>query len=433
MKRDLFVEFRKWRTSESRKPLILRGARQVGKSWLVRAFGQEFDHFIEINFDGEKKAKEWFSQDLDVSRILQTISLNRNKKIIPGKTLLFFDEIQECEDAIRSLRYFKEVMPELHVIAAGSLLGFAIEHIGIPVGRVQFLYLYPLSFMEFLSALGREDLREFIKSQKNELSIHQLLLDYLKTYMFLGGMPAVVHEWLKNQDVRECQKIQDELLEAFRQDFHKYAKDRQIPHVTRVFENIPKQLGKRFMYSNIDTDVRSMYYREALSLLQKAGVVHLCYHTSALSQPLGSESNEKKFKAFFFDIGLAQRLLGFDAADWFSNPVKWSNAGHIAEQLVAEELIAYAEAHKKAELFYWHREEKNSNAEVDFVTLKNGFIIPIEVKSSVKGRLRSLNLFLERSTNSPYGLKISEGPFSKHQNLIEIPFYAIQSWMANPS
>jgi predicted AAA+ superfamily ATPase len=288
-----------------------------------------------------------------------------------------------------------------------------------------------MSFFEFLSALGREDLMEYIQQEKIDQSIHQLLLDQMKTYMFLGGMPAVIQQWLVNQEVHDCQRIQDELIESYRQDFHKYAKDRQIPHVTKVFENIPTQFGGKFMYSQIDSEVRSLYYKEALFLLSQAGIAHLCHHTSAQHQPLGAMTDERKFKVFFLDIGLAQRLLGLDVAQWLLNPVQWSNAGRIAEQLVAQELVAYSPPYKRAQLFYWHREAKSSNAEVDFVVVKEGNIIPVEVKSSVKGRLRSLYLFLEKYQNSPYGLKISEGLFNTREKLVEIPFYGIKTWMSD--
>ena len=243
-------------------------------------------------------------------------------------------------------------------------------------------------------------------------------------------MPAVIQQWLLSEDVRDCQRIQDELIESYRQDFHKYAKDRQIYHVTKVFENIPNQFGGKFMYSQIDSEVRSLYYKEALSLLNHAGIAYYCHHTSAQHQPLGAMTDEKKFKVFFLDIGLAQRLLGLDVAQWLLNPVHWSNAGRVAEQLVAQELIAYSPHHKKAQLFYWHREAKSSNAEVDFVVVKGGHVIPVEVKSSVKGRLKSLRLFLEKYQDSPYGLKISEGVFNTQEKLVEIPFYAIRSWMS---
>ncbi len=425
MKRDLLNKLVEWGKNPARKPLILRGARQVGKSWLVREYAKQFDSFVEINFEKEKKAKMWFEGDLDVASLINTISLHKDKKITMGTTLLFFDEAQECENVLRVLRYFKEELPQLHVIAAGSLLDFAIDKIGLPVGRIQFLHLYPLSFNEFLTALGRDDLRRYIAEKQNEMTLHEKLLDLLKTYMWLGGLPEVVNQWLNTGDPRICQSIQDDIIETYMQDFHKYAKDRQIPYVSMLFERIPLLVGKKFKFSNIDPDIKSGVLKESLSLLQKAGIVYYCYHSAAQGQPLGSMIDIKKFKVFLFDIGITQRLMGLDIKEWLLKPVKLNNIGAIAEQLVAQELMAYSSAHKHAQLYYWHRESKNSNAEVDFVIIKNGEIISIEVKSASQGALRSMHLFLENHKDSPYGLKISENLFSVHDNIYEIPLYAI--------
>ncbi len=428
MRRDLLEQLTSWRDSPIRVPLILRGARQVGKSWLVDEFGKQFDNYIKINFEKHRAAKTWFEDEIDIESLLRTISLYKGQGIIPGKTLLFFDEIQDCKRALQSLRYFKEEMPDLHVIAAGSLIDFAIEEIGIPVGRVQFLYLYPISFAEYLTIIGRDDLRHYISNFNIEKPIHDLLLELLRNYMWLGGMPAVLKQWLESKDYYLCQAIQDQIIAGYQQDFHKYAKERQIPYVTQTFDTIPKQFGNKFKYSNIDQATRSIYFKEALSLLSKAGIVHICYHTNADRQPLGAEMNLKKFKVFFFDIGIAQRLLGFDIRQWLLNPLQLNNSGAIAEQLVAQELISYMPAHKKAQLYYWHREAKSSNAEIDFIILKDGHVIPIEVKSATSGRLRSLHGYLDNRLSVPYGVKISEQIYSKNKRLIEVPLYAIGSW-----
>lgn len=428
MKRDILQHLKAWSDHPYRKPLILRGARQVGKSWVISEFGKQFTKFVTINFEQERQVHDIFAGNLDAASLLEKLSLYSHQKIIPGETLLFFDEIQECPDALRALRYFKEQAPALHVITAGSLIDFVLEKIGVPVGRVQFMYLFPLSFSEFLSVNDRNDLRDYIKTGKIDPVIHQTILDYLKNYFWLGGMPAVVNAWLEHRDPQLCHEIQDEILQAYQQDFQKYASERQIIYLNKMFSAIPQQLGNKFKFSQVETDIHSLPLKEALFLLGKAGIAYSCFHTSAHKQPLGAEINEKKFKVFFFDIGLAQRLLGLDTREWLTTPIKVENIGAITEQFVAQEFLAYHDVKNKLQLYYWHREKHGSNAEVDFIVQKKNKIIPVEVKSAKDGRMRSLHLYLETHLESPYGLKIAEHLFSQHQRIREIPLYAIESW-----
>lgn len=429
MKRNLQKSLQIWREHPLRKPLILRGARQVGKSWLIQMFGKEFEHYVEINFEKDKKVHQLFDAHIDIPMLLNKLSLYTNKKIVAGKTLLFLDEIQECENALKTLRYFKEDFPELHVIAAGSLIDFALEKLGMPVGRVQFLYVYPLSFGEFLTAQDRDDLRAYILTQQVDPVIHQQLLELLKNYLWLGGMPAVVSAWLMYRDPQLCQQLQSEILTAYSQDFYKYARTKQIDFVTKIFETTPTLLGKKFKYNQVDEGIRAYQLKEALLLLEKAGVVHRCFHASGQTIPLGAEKNEKHFKVFFFDVGLAQRMLGLDLSQWVTQPIQVQHLGGIAEQLVAQELIACSDPSVDAQLYYWHREAKSSNAEVDFLMVKNNEIIPVEVKSGTKGRMKSLKLFLEMHPKSTYGLKVSEGLFSQQHEIKEIPLYALEAWL----
>jgi predicted AAA+ superfamily ATPase len=431
MKRDLSNDLIAWKTSPLRKPILLRGARQVGKSWLVRELGKSFDFFVEINFERDQKTSRLFDADLHVTAILEKLSLYCGQKIVTGKTLLFLDEIQECENALRALRYFKEDCPELHVIAAGSLIDFALEKLGIPVGRVQFFYLHPLSFGEFLTNSNREDLRQHIHAKKADPIFHETLLELLKTYMLLGGMPAVVDSWLNHKDISLCQMLQDEIITSYKQDFNKYARRHQLEHVTKIFESIPQHLGNKFKFSNIDEDIRAYPLKQAMLLLEKAGIALLCFHTSGQAQPLGAGKDEKKFKVFFFDIGLAQKLLGLNLSEWAVTPIKVSNVGALAEQLVAQEFVAYTSHHSPPELFYWHRENRGSNAEVDFLFLKNNMIIPVEVKSGIKGGLKSMKVFLAAHKNSKFGLKISEGNFNMTPEMEEIPLYGVEAWISD--
>jgi uncharacterized protein len=432
MKRDLLKTLvDEWKNHPLRKPLILRGARQVGKSWLVSEFGKTaFDSLVKIDFDADKKAKALFDNPGQLSDLIIALELHTGKKITPGITLLFLDEIQECPQAINTLRLFKEQLPELHVIAAGSLLDFILEQIGIPVGRVQFMYLHPLSFGEFLTALERDDLRRHTLGGNVTPTTHEHVLSLLQTYMWLGGMPATVDAWLKYRNPTMCQELQDEIITAYTQDFYKYATRKNIGYITKVFSAIPAQLGRKFKFVNVDNEVRSFYLKEALHLLAQAGIANICYHTAAHEQPLGASKDEKKFKVYLFDIGLAQRMLGLRLDGWQLNKIQVKTLGGIAEQFVAQELIAYTSIKTKTDLYYWHRESKSSNAEIDFVAIKNQEIIPIEVKAGATGHLRSMHEFLKSHPASPYGLKVAENLFGKHERLLEIPLYGIEAWCA---
>lgn len=429
--RDMMAELVKWRNSDPHKPILLRGARQVGKSHLVREFGRSFEHFVEINFEKQTEPKEFFNGDLDVKKIIKKIELYTQKKIEPGKTLLFLDEIQECERAITALRYFKEEMQELHVIAAGSLVDFAFENISMPVGRITFLYLHPLSFAEYLAAIGREDLRTFILKNDVQSPFHEILIEHLRDYFWLGGMPEVIASWINEHSAERCQTIQDDLLQSYRQDFSKYAKRFKIQKLDQIFTGTPKQLGQKFTYKQLDDQMRSNVIKEGLNLLQKAGVIHLVYHSAGQGLPLMAGINEKRFKVYFLDIGLAQRLLGSTTHDLLTTKINIQHLGGLAEQFVAQDYIAHSDIHQAHKLFYWHREDRNSNAEVDFLFVKNSEIIPAEVKASAKGRLRSLLLFLETHPHSSYGIRVSELPASKEDNLETIPFYGIERWIEN--
>jgi predicted AAA+ superfamily ATPase len=429
MKRDLLSMLLQWKEDPLRMPLILRGARQVGKSWLVRELGKEFENFIELNFDEDENICSFFNNHLSLQDILERIQFYTGKKIKNGQTLLFFDEIQECPRAIKMLRYFKEKIPELHVIVAGSLLDFELDKSGLPVGRVQFLFLYPLSFGEFLNAMGRSDLREYIHSSIKDQSIHAILLELLKVYMWLGGLPAIVSAWIKYRDAEKCQSLQDSHLIAYQQDFHKYARKNQIPYVEKVFLSIPQQLGNKFKYKHVDHETKSTTIKNALELLIKAGIAYPCFHTPGQGIPLGANKDEKKYKIFFFDIGIAQRISGLKLREWVTMPIDVQHLGSIAEQLVAQEYAAYSSSTRPCELYYWQREEAGSNAEVDFLFVKDNAIIPVEVKSGIKGGMKSMITFLNSHPHSSYGLKISQKLSSDNGNIHEICLYALEYWL----
>lgn len=429
MKRDVLLSLEQWAKNELRVPLIIRGARQVGKSWIVKEFGLSFDFFIEINFEKHKTINNLFQEDINIPKLLERLSLYTGKKIVSGKTLIFFDEIQECPEAIVYLRYFKEECPGLHIVAAGSLLEFVLEKVGMPVGRVEYLHVYPLSFAEFLEASGRSDLREKTLNRENLSFLEKVLLEMLQTYLWLGGMPEVVDAWLKYHDVIQCQHVQDRLIAAYQDDFSKYARKNQIQHVDKIFMRLPQQFGKKFVFSHVDQDLKASVLKQALHCLEKAGIAHLCHYSTCQSLPLAADSREKFFKVFFLDIGLAQRILKFKQQDWMIQPIKAAHWGGLAEQFVAQELIAYQSQFIKTDLFYWQREEKNSQAEIDFVLGINGALIPIEVKSGKAGHLKSLQYYLNTHKNAQYGVKISECAWHWDGRILQIPFYAIENWL----
>lgn len=418
-----------WANNPLRAPLIIRGARQVGKSWIVQSFGQSFETYIEINFEKLKTIKTLFQSDIHIPKLLEMLSLYTGKNIIPGKTLLFLDEIQECPEAIVYLRYFKEEYSDLHVIAAGSLIEFALEKVGIPVGRVEYLHVYPLSFGEFLTVSGRNDLRKQTLNQENHVFLDKILHEMLQTYMWLGGMPEVVSTWLQYHQVEQCQRIQDRLIAAYQDDFSKYARKNQVPYVDKLFMRAPQQFGKKFVYTHVDQDLKAIVLKNALHCLEKAGIVYLCHYSCSQSLPLAAGSSEKFFKVFFLDIGLAQRILKFKQQDWMLQSIKAEHMGGLAEQFVAQELIAYQSQFTQTDLFYWQRESKNSQAEIDFLIGLQGGLMPIEVKSGKVGHLKSLQYYLNTHEQAKYGVKISEAGWAWNGRILQVPFYAIENWL----
>lgn len=430
MKRDKTIELQKWRNSHQRKPLVIQGTRQVGKTWLVRDFAGGFSSFVEINFEKLPQFSEIFKADLAPLRILSELSAASGQKIIPGETLLFFDEIQQSSNALKTLRYFYEEVPELHLIAAGSLLGFSIEKVTTGVGRVSYLNLYPLSFGEYIDAIGESQLREKILCQEIDIPLlkihHEKLLRLVKSYMLTGGMPAVVSTYAETQDFLLCRQIQKELILSFSNDFVKYAKESDTPYLNKVFSSIPIQIGNKFMFSRVDSSIRGFHFSKALDLLETAGIIYKVYQSKATGLPLQSQINSNRFKVIFFDIGLLQHLMNIDLQEWMTSPeIDDVYKGAIAEQFVGQELASLTTAGKYQNLIYWHREKRNSSAEIDYLLELYGDIIPVEVKSNVRGGMKSMALFLKEKKRS-LGFKISKYPFSFNNQIRTIPFYAIE-------
>jgi predicted AAA+ superfamily ATPase len=438
MKRDIYATLCKWKDEADRRPLLIRGARQTGKTYIVNEFGQkEFASLIMINFERNPEYKDIFSS-YNPAEIIERISLYTGKRTEPGKTLLFLDEIQECPEAIMSMRYFYEELPAIHIVAAGSLVEFTLssENFRIPVGRIQYLYLFPLSFNEFLSASGEDNLRSYIndfsKLANLPETMHIKLNEYIRRYFLIGGMPAVVKEYCTSHDMLNCQKIQRSILDTYLDDFAKYSRKSRHNYLRKVFNSIPAMVGQKFVYSKVDGTIKSRDLKEAVELLETAGIIFRIKRTSGAGLPLAAGINEAYFKVIFLDIGLFHALSGIYADTAKEKDFTSIFKGAVTEQFAGQELIAYQNPYTKPGLYYWCREAKNSNAEIDYLIELNSEIVPIEIKSGSSGRLKSLLIFL-KTYNCRRGLKISQAPYKEEGQVISVPFYAIGNIMRKES
>jgi uncharacterized protein len=432
MKRLLTKQLLDWKAELGRKPMLVRGARQVGKSYIIREFGlKNFSSFVEINFELDPEYKKLFDASLDPSTLIKNLALASNKPIESGSTLLFLDEIQACPRAITALRYFYENMPELHVIAAGSLIEFALEaeHISMPVGRVQSIYLYPLNFIEFLHARGETLFVDFILNEANlsqsiEETIHNKGLTLVKEYALVGGMPDAVSAYLPEAQSLKFRTAQQGLLQTFRDDFGKYARSTKHQYLEKVFLTAPALISKDYKYSKVDRETPSRALKDALQLLTKAGIITKIRATSGAGLPLEAYADDRKFKLSFLDIGLVQAALGLDAKIALLENFIAINSGALAEQFVAQEFIGNASPYQPARLYYWARAKRNSSAEVDLLYQNNLDIYPIEIKAGATGRLKSLKSYLS-TYNTPFGIRISAHPLSFSDDVLSVPFYLL--------
>lgn len=430
------ADLEKWKTDIPHKPLLIRGARQVGKTMTIREFGKSFDSFIEINFDESPRMKALFSDDFTPASICENISAIYKTSIVPGKTLLFLDEIQECPNAIASLRYFFEKMPDLHLIAAGSLLEFALSELpSFGVGRIRSMFMYPICFSEFLKGAGEKQLLNLVREASPGKSlndvIHTKLIGLIQKFICLGGMPEVIATYFETNNLHQCQQLLDDLILSLQADFAKYRKKTPVSLLNEVFHAVVSQAGQKFVYSKACIQANHYQVKEALQLLITAGLVIPVTHTSSNGLPLGAVANPQKQKMLVFDTGIFQRILGLDLADFLlSKKFDAINKGNVAEQFVGLELIKSESAYQNPSLYYWHREAKNSNAEVDYIISVSQEIIPVEVKAGTKGSMQSLFLFLdEKKLNR--GIRISNENFSVYDAIEVYPLYAIENIRVN--
>ncbi|MDX9947127.1 MAG: AAA family ATPase [Bacteroidales bacterium] len=431
--RDIDPELLKWKNDKHHKPLLIRGARQVGKSSAVRQLAKSFRFFAEINFEKDERLKRIFDGELSPKRICNELSAITSVPVIPGDTLVFLDEIQGCEAAINSLRFFYEDYPELHIIAAGSLLEFALKDLSsFGVGRIRSLYMYPFSFNEFLNALGFGVLLEAKKHasvhQPLSESLHLKLVEQIRYFQLIGGMPAAVNLWKETNNYNKCKAIHNDIIQTYLDDFSKYHK-RIDPNLLRNTMNaVAANTCSKFKYSSVGNEYDTRQVKQATDMLSMAGLIKPVTHTSANAIPLGAEANDKFRKYIFIDPALLLRLLHLEVEDiLISLPSDFVNKGKIAEMFVGLELTKYSSPYEKSELYYWQREEKSAQAEVDYIIARNGKIIPVEVKAGRRGSLQSMYIFLEKKALNS-GIRCALEPFSSYNNILVYPLYAVSNF-----
>ncbi len=430
MKRNIESELAAWAAEKERKPLLLRGARQVGKTYSVRVLGKSFRYFVEINFEERPDAKFFFNDALSAGPLCEKLSAFIGVPIVEGQTLLFFDEVQSCPEVLAALRYFHEQMPKLHVIAAGSLLEFALQDIpSFGVGRLTSRFMYPLTFTEFLNAVGEKSLVEMIDiasfDKPLDLPFHKKLIEYLRTYMLVGGMPEAVNTYAATHDLLKVMNILDDLILTFQDDFAKYRKRIPLERLAETFRSVAAQTGGKFVCAEVEREIKSTVILNVLDLLVKAGLVHQVFKTPATGIPLGTMTDRRVFKALLFDVGVHQRLLGLDMSSHMTaDETALTNNGSMAELIVGLHMAAYQSSHRRPELFYWQREDRGANAEVDYVIQRGNDIVPVEVKSGIRGTMQSMRIFLKQR-GFPRGLRVSLENFGRLNDADILPLYAV--------
>lgn len=433
----------KWFIDKNRKPLILRGARQVGKTWLAREFAKRNKlTFVELNFERNPELKSLFESN-DPRVVLRNIESYTGSIIKLESSLLFLDEIQDAPEVLSKLRWFYEETPELPVIAAGSLLEIILsDHsFSMPVGRISYMYIEPLSFEEFLLALEEDQLLNFINTLEIKSlkfigripdAIHKKLRDLFNLYCFVGGMPACVVRWIETKTFLDIAHIQEDLLATYRDDFYKYKGRLDVSRLLSVLNSVPNQLGQKFMYSKTGSDMQANVAKQILLLFNKAKLSHTVKLSSANAAPLSSEVKDKAFKQIFLDVGLVNRMLSKPFQHTSPHTAK---DGGISEQVVGQMLRTLFPLYKEPELYYWQREEQGATAEIDYVIEHKGEIFPVEVKSGSTGSLKSLHYFMYHK-NKKLAVRINDDlpsitevdvrlptQESVSYTLISIPFY----------
>lgn len=430
MYRTAFEKLCKWKERENRKPLIIEGARQVGKTWLMKEFGkQAYKDTVYINFDSNSKMSELFGADLNIDRLIMGIEIYIGRKINPNNTLLIFDEVQEVPRALSSLKYFYEDAPQYNIVCAGSLLGIALhEGTSFPVGKVEFLSLYPLSFREFLMAVAGERYVELLDKCDYDMvkAFKHIYIDVLKQYYFVGGMPEAVQSFVQNKDFKEVRDIQKRILMAYEQDFSKHAPIEIVPKIRMLWNSIPSQLAKenkKFIYGLVREGGRAKEYETAIMWLGDCGLVHKVGRVNAAGVPLKAYEDLKAFKLFIVDIGLLGCMVGLHQSVLLDgNELFIEFKGALTEQYVCQQLITLEDLN-----IYYYTNDRGS-CEVDFVIDTGEKIVPIEVKAETNLKAKSLRTYCEKFSPDT-AVRTSMSDYKKEDWLVNLPLYAIEEIM----
>ena len=426
MKRFIVDKLIKWKNSKYRKPLILKGARQVGKTYILKEFGKEnYDDIAYFNFDHDTDLYNLFVNSKEPKRILEQLAFIYGKAIIPGKTLIFFDEIQECPDALNSLKYFQEEANEYHIVCAGSLLGIRLSHTSFPVGKVDFMNLYPMTFSEFLIADNCENLVDYMKSIEKIENIpdifFNMLEEKLKAYFIIGGMPEAVYSWVNEKNVEMVNRIQTNILQAYENDFSKHVKNNEANKISLIWNSIPSQLtkeNKKFLYQTIKQGARAREYEDALNWLNDANLIYKVYNVNKVGLPLKAYEDLSSFKIYMNDVGLLRRMSNLD-----SKIIIQGN------KLFEEFKGAYAENYILNMLTYLYENTPNyftfDRYEIDFVIQNKNEIIPIEVKANKSTNNLSLTRYNERNENK-ISIRFSMNNLIQNEKIINIPLFLVE-------
>ncbi|MBT7993574.1 MAG: ATP-binding protein [Bacteroidetes bacterium] len=426
MKRSAYNQLLEWKNDKDRKPLVIQGARQVGKTYLVNEFGRKgYKNYIYLNFEQDSNLESIFNHSLNPLEIVENIGLYLGQKITSDETLVFFDEIQVSPRVLSSLKYFQEQTPEFHIIAAGSLLGVSIgKESGFPVGKVNFMTIYPMSFNEYLIAMGEDllvDKLEKIKSPDPLAeAIHQKLMNYFKMYLYLGGMPEVIQNYINEQDIVKARRIQNDILQSYHRDFSKYADKKQAIKISEFWHSIPRQLAKenkKFKYGEIKKNARASMFDQTVEWLSKAGLITVVYNVPTPKMPLSAFADYSKFKIFFHDVGLLAAELNVSSElILLENRIISEFKGAFIENFVAQELKSYG----NNSLFYW---TSKSEAEIDFIISDSAKIYPLEVKSGMNRNIKSLRSYADKYSPDRI-FRLSPRNLIQSDDFINIPLYA---------
>ena len=433
MKRDAYQNLLNWKNKSNRMPLIIQGARQVGKTWLMKDFGKnEYVQTAYFNFESSIELRQIFQHGYDIKKLITSLEIHFGNTINPENTLIIFDEIQACPEALTSLKYFQENAPQFQIFAAGSLLGVAIHQgINFPVGKIEFLTLYPLSFQEYLAAIGADGFLNAILNEQfdNLVPFHSTLIEHLKKYFFIGGMPAVVSDFIVNNDFNKVREIQDQIVLAYENDFSKHAPSSQLPRIRMVWQSIVGQLAKensKFVYSLLRTGARAKEFELAIAWLKDAGLIHKVTRVNKAGLPITAFTDWNDFKIYLNDVGLLGAMAQLSAKTLIEgNQIFEEFKGILTEQFVCQSIVTQMNS-----CYYWSPTEGKS--EVDFLIQKENRVVPIEVKSAENVRSRSLRVYYDKY-HPEECVRTSLSGYIQQDWMKNIPLYLFQQWLNNKS